>query len=640
MYIKSIKIYGFGKHINREFEFGSGLNVIYGENEAGKTTLFAFIRAMFYGLNGRGNENSRKKYMPWEKFDSTGKIVRFGGEMVFESDGTVYHEVCIWGASKREDQYSLNEYYTGHAVKLIPNRSVGEQILKLSADAYDSSVYIGQLASAIKQGGDKDGVLIARLSAVSGFDEDEKTGTAVRRILKEKMESLKAPRGKNGELDQLVIKKLSMQNEMTRLSELDNKIAAQKLRLDELCKKRDELMKKAAGYDRLLKMSRAGKILLIKDKVMTVFAAVDSICEELEECRALVENKKSKRISKSVTAIGYVLLIIGIAAVLAGAFLSYQNYDISPALKFALPFGGLTAAFAALIMIVSSIQSRKPVLVVKNGVKVDVKQRIEELEETLAQKEILIQSYLGGESLESMNEKWREAEHILKTSTEDERRLSTSKQAAGFEEALVALRKELEPLLEQIGYIQSGIDSLRASSNVSYSEASDALLGLDEEIEKKNAEFRAYELAAAVLDDSMNEIRTTLCPKLCMETEQIFETITGRKIIVKIDDDFSIAVYEDSMPRSINSYSGATVDQAYFALRIAIAKIISPKDEVYPIILDDSFVQYDDGRMGNSLSFLSDYTKNDSRAGQVIFATCHNRVSEAVNGLSAKLINI
>ena len=45
MYIKSIKIYGFGKHVNREFKFKKGLNVLYGDNEAGKSTLFAFIRA-------------------------------------------------------------------------------------------------------------------------------------------------------------------------------------------------------------------------------------------------------------------------------------------------------------------------------------------------------------------------------------------------------------------------------------------------------------------------------------------------------------------------------------------------------------------------------------------------------------------
>ena len=156
------------------------------------------------------------------------------------------------------------------------------QILRLTADAYDSSVYIGQLASAIKSGGDKDGVLLARLSAVSGFDGEEQTGTMVKQLLKEKMDALKAPRGKNGELDQLVIKKLNMQNELTRLSDVDNKVAARKESLDELFKERDRLLKKTAECERLLKMSRAAKLLLTKDKIMTVFASVDNICAELD----------------------------------------------------------------------------------------------------------------------------------------------------------------------------------------------------------------------------------------------------------------------------------------------------------------------------------------------------------------------
>ncbi len=621
MYIKSVKIYGFGKHINRELNFKSGLNVIYGENEAGKTTVFAFIRAMLYGLTGRGSENYRKKYMPWERVDSQGKGVRFGGELVFESEGTVYHEICLWGASKREDVCTLNEFYTGRAVKLFPNKTVGEQILKLSAEAFDSSVYIGQLGSVIKQGGDKDGVLLARLSAVSGFDDEEKTGTAVRRLLKEKMEELKAPRGKNGVLDQLVIKKLNMQNELTRLSDVDNKVAAEKQKLDELHKKRDALLKSAADYERLLKMSRAGKLLITKDKVMAVFSSVDSICEELDACKIIAEKNQKNRSVSFWRVLSCILIAVGIVMIAAGAVLSPAQVPVKTIL-FAV--GGIFLV-AALCVLLSAK---------KKGGNTDVSQRIEELEETLAQKEVLIQSYLDGETLESMSEKWREAEQILKTSTDDERRYSTSKPSAYFEASLGEIRKQLEPILEKIGYIQSGIDGLRATSNVSFAEASDALCGIDAEIEKQNELYKAYELAAAALDDSMEEIRTTLCPKLCDDTERIIAQITEKHIHVKIDDDFTISVYDDSIPRNINSYSGATVDQAYFALRVAIAGTISPKGEPYPIMLDDSFVQYDDSRMLNGFDFLKKYAKSEENSNQIIFATCHERVKSAAEGVS------
>lgn len=624
MYIKSIKIYGFGKHVNREFKFKNGLNVLYGDNEAGKSTLFAFIRAMFYGLTGRGDENYRKKFMPWERTDSQGKAVRFGGEMVFECDGTYYHQVCLWGNSKREDVCTLNEFYTGRPVKMMAGKTVGEQLLKLTAEAYDSSLYIGQLASAIKQGGDKDGVLIARLSAVSGFDEEEKTGTAVRQLLKEKMDELKAPRGKNGLLDQLVIKKLSMQNELTRLSEVDNKVASRKESLEELFRQRDALSKSAADYEKLLKLSKAAKLLLTKDKIMTVFASVDAICAELDECRAVAEKYNGAGKSKGKKIPGVILGVAGIACVALAFVLS----GIAEPVKYALLAGGGAAIIISAIMLFAG--KRPSAFVEKNGNKVDVFQRIEELEETLSQKEVLIQSYLDGQSLEEFNERWRESEQLLKTSTDEQRRYSTSKPSASFEEALSSIRKELAPVNEKIGYIQAEIDNLRASSNVSFSEAQEALTGIDEEITALNDTYKSYELAAAVLDESMEEMQTTLCPKLCNETERIFNAVTGRNIKVKISDDFSIMISDDSIPRGINSYSGATVDQAYFALRVAIADMISPKDENYPIMLDDPFVQYDDGRMNNGVEFLADYAEKGSANGQIIFASCHKRVLESV----------
>ena len=57
MQIKKIRIRNFGQFHNREFTFAPGLNVIYGENESGKTTLHTFLVSMLFGLEksrGRG----------------------------------------------------------------------------------------------------------------------------------------------------------------------------------------------------------------------------------------------------------------------------------------------------------------------------------------------------------------------------------------------------------------------------------------------------------------------------------------------------------------------------------------------------------------------------------------------------------
>lgn len=70
MFIKKIQINNFGKLKNKEIEFKSGINIIYGENESGKSTLLDFISSMFYGINK--NKNGKEisnydKYLPWSE---------------------------------------------------------------------------------------------------------------------------------------------------------------------------------------------------------------------------------------------------------------------------------------------------------------------------------------------------------------------------------------------------------------------------------------------------------------------------------------------------------------------------------------------------------------------------------------------
>ena len=49
MKIDSIYIESFGKFKNYKLDFKDGMNIIYGDNEAGKSTIMAFIEMMFYG---------------------------------------------------------------------------------------------------------------------------------------------------------------------------------------------------------------------------------------------------------------------------------------------------------------------------------------------------------------------------------------------------------------------------------------------------------------------------------------------------------------------------------------------------------------------------------------------------------------
>ena len=63
MQIDRAAIFRFGKLADRTVDFAPGINIVYGKNEAGKTTLHAFLTAMLFGLEkGRGRAKGTEGY--------------------------------------------------------------------------------------------------------------------------------------------------------------------------------------------------------------------------------------------------------------------------------------------------------------------------------------------------------------------------------------------------------------------------------------------------------------------------------------------------------------------------------------------------------------------------------------------------
>ena len=59
MKILDIYINGFGKFHGRNLSFEDGLNIVYGKNEAGKSTIHTFIRGMLFGIEKQRGRASR-----------------------------------------------------------------------------------------------------------------------------------------------------------------------------------------------------------------------------------------------------------------------------------------------------------------------------------------------------------------------------------------------------------------------------------------------------------------------------------------------------------------------------------------------------------------------------------------------------
>ena len=111
MQIRELILKNYGKFHNRQIELEDGINLIYGENESGKSTIHTFIKGMLFGMErGRGraaNNDTYSTYEPWEnsnyyagvlQFSSGGKTFRIErnfdkyskkAELICEEDGEV-----------------------------------------------------------------------------------------------------------------------------------------------------------------------------------------------------------------------------------------------------------------------------------------------------------------------------------------------------------------------------------------------------------------------------------------------------------------------------------------------------------------------------------------------------------------------
>ena len=67
MKLLEIDIKGFGKFHGQHIDFGNKLNIIYGYNETGKSTIHTFIRAMLYGLERAKDRTSKNN--TWSRYE-------------------------------------------------------------------------------------------------------------------------------------------------------------------------------------------------------------------------------------------------------------------------------------------------------------------------------------------------------------------------------------------------------------------------------------------------------------------------------------------------------------------------------------------------------------------------------------------
>lgn len=146
MYIKKLYLRHFGKYHKRELELQKGINLIYGPNEAGKTTIKDFIIGMFYGVERlRGIAARTDEYTRHEPFDSSG----YAGSMELEQEGKAY----LIDRGFRKDQKSLKVYQqdTGRELDTGEGPGLPETIADMDKNGYINTLCISSHGAAYGQ---------------------------------------------------------------------------------------------------------------------------------------------------------------------------------------------------------------------------------------------------------------------------------------------------------------------------------------------------------------------------------------------------------------------------------------------------------------------------------------------------------
>ncbi len=140
MIFETLYIKSFGKLIDRSFDFASGVNIIEGANESGKSTLCGFIRFMFYGLPSKTEEKLR--YISWQTASA-------GGFLIFKEGDTRYRiereVVCSTNADgKHSFRERLSVFDAETNLPCFKGQSPGEVFFGVSASVFESTAYIRQ----------------------------------------------------------------------------------------------------------------------------------------------------------------------------------------------------------------------------------------------------------------------------------------------------------------------------------------------------------------------------------------------------------------------------------------------------------------------------------------------------------------
>ena len=591
MIIREANIGKFGKLENQKYQFAPQINVIYGANESGKSTLMQFLKAMLFGLEKTRVRKTLDTYNRYEPWDTP---AYFYGSMMFETG---------------QQQFLLerNFYYKEKRARLVNIRD-GEELSveygdldmllgNVSAAAYENTCCIGQ--EQLLPGREL-GVLL----------EDERSNLAQTGSgdfqLSKALQELEQKR-KNAE-------KTRKELEQQRLSHIHQLEVNQQVLERDIAGLKAQQEKQSTQQGTVQEQVRA-----LQQQMEPVQTAYQTVCRREQELKSAVaqeqleweqaereqwkreqfrrEQEKTDALQqKSGKNAGFSpLLLIGVAGlilapVLRSAMDGFQK--IAPALN-----------IICIILILAGL--------------VSAYRRNRAKKETDA-----AQNHREQDSRANDRANLQSVEREGRKAALDQQLQRVCQQKATLEEQLQKLKDQKKSLQLQAARQEGSGDQLQSQiqeKEVELENLTEQVAELQQETldEQHAREDRdALELAAETMSRLAARMSKTLEHTLDKEMSEILAQITGNvHEQLQVTDGQGIVLTEQLQKRTPEAYSQGTMQQAYFSYRMAAGHMLM-KEETLPFLLDETFANYDEERLRQTLRWLAE------QENQIFLFTC------------------
>lgn len=644
--IKKLNINSFGKLQNKEIQFGDGLNIIYGKNESGKSTIMHYILSSFYGIgkNKKGREFSEfDKYLPWSGEE-------FSGKLLYQLDDGNKFEV--YRDFKKKNPKIYNEQKEDISNQFTIDKSTGNQFFydqtKVDEDLFLSTLVSSQQEIRLQKS--EQSILIQKIANLVGTGDDNTSfKIAIDRINRRQLDEVGTSRSREKPIN-VVSKKIEEleleKNTLEKYENLQYEVEGKIFDVQNNIKKIENDMQMYTEIRNVLenvnikqqdidfqKKIKSNNLNKIKEYDFNI----DTIREENKE---LLKEFSTWNGNKLNTEKNYIFIVLSIILIFLNIiqFVFLKNNIVKYSLFFVLDLFVIFFVFL-------DINNRKKVKRKNEEYNTKIKNN-----EIINEKIKLIQNEIY--NLEVNNKEVDD--NILRMqneiNAEKNQKLNFVFQRYGtnmkFDETIKIeqIQSKIQELQVELANAKINLHSLILDKN-NIEPKLDRLSSIQEEyvlrkqnkyeLEKLNMSF---ELAKSVLSECYELMKGSVAPRFTQNLSQNISEITGGKYTnVNFNDEIGLIVENeqgDYVPAG--KLSVGTIEQLYLSLRLSMINELS--NESLPIILDEAFAYFDDERLEN---FLLAMTKNNEK-NQIFIFTCTNREEKVLrkNMIDYNLINI